>query len=686
MGSESEKYINREISWLSFNDRVLQEAEDQSVPLLERLKFLGIYSSNLDEFFSVRVGSLLRMLDAKVKAKSYLGTSPNKTLKSIYEIVMVQRDKFQKIFESVRSELESENIYIVDETGLNKHQASFLREYFRNEIRPRLVPIMLNPLEEFPYLKNQVIYLAIYLWKKNKPPEFALIELSGDLMPRFIVLPKSGDKKYVIMLDDAIRFGLKEIFAIFHFDELSAYTIKLTRDAELDIFDDITKSFFEKISKSLKQREKGQPVRFVYDQAIPDDLLDYILTKTNLCDFDNLIPGGRYHNARDFIKFPDIGNKHLLYEKYKPIPHPDIKLNKSILEVIRKKDILLHFPYQSFDYIIDLLREAAIDPQVTSIKMTLYRVARKSNVINALINASKNGKKVTVNMELQARFDEEANISWTQQLEENNIRIIDGVPGLKVHSKLCLITREEEKGTTRYAMIGTGNLNETTAKIYSDHMLLTSNKRLTNEVFNVFGFLENNYSTFSYKHLLVSPLYLRKRLRKLIKKEISNAKAGKKAYINAKMNSLVDREMIDLLYTASQCGVKINMIVRSICSLVPGIKNLSDNITVISILDKYLEHSRIFIFCNDGSEKIYISSADMMVRNLDNRVEVAAPVYDENIRQEIKSFFDIQFKDVKKARIINAELNNPYRPGRDKPGIRAQEDLYDYILHRKLSS
>jgi polyphosphate kinase len=684
MSDQLNKYINREISWLSFNDRVLQEAQDPSVPLLERLKFLGIYSSNLDEFFSVRVGTLKRMLDLDIKKKSVLDGPPQKTLNRIYRIVLTQSERFQKAYDRIKTELENENIYFVDEKQLDKQQEIYLHDYFRNEVRPRLVPIMINSLNTFPYIKNQVIYLAIYLkynnpWKKT---EYALIEIPADVLPRFVVLPRNQDKNIVIMLDDVIRHGLKEIFAIRNVDQISAYTIKLTRDAELDIDDDVTKSFFEKISKSIKQREKGQPVRFVYDREMPPDLLKFILKQIALKNNGNLIPGGRYHNARDFINFPVMGKEHLQYERRLPVYHQYIKINKSMFETIRKKDILLHYPYQSFYYFIDLLREAAIDPKVVSIKITLYRVAKKSNIINALVNASRNGKKVTVNMELQARFDEEANILWTKKLEEDNIRIIDGVPGLKVHCKLCLITRKEGDENIHYAAIGTGNFNETTAQGYSDHALLTSDKRLTNEVHRIFKFLENNYMTYNYKHLLVAPFHMRNKFHRLIRNEISNARSGKDAYILAKMNSLVDRNMIDQLYKAGREGVKIKMIVRGICSLVPGVRGLSENIEVISILDRYLEHSRIFIFCNGGNEDVFISSADWMVRNLDNRVEVAAPIYDEENKQELKRFFEIQFMDVRKARIINKRHENIYHQERDSMDYRAQTDLYSFLSQK----
>lgn len=678
------KYINRELSWLSFNDRVLQEAADPTVPLLDRLKFLGIYSSNLDEFFSVRVGTLRRMHDAGFRAKTLLGGTPKKILKEIHEIVIFQRDKFEQIYENLKNELERENIFFVDEKQLNPEQQAFVKSYFQTDVRPRLVPIMLDTLDSFPYLKNQVIYLAVYLERirRKREVKYALIEIPADVLPRFLVLPEYRKKNYIIILDDIIRMSLQEIFAIFDFENITAYTIKLTRDAELDIDDVITKSFFEKVSKSVKERQKGQPVRFVYDQEIPADLLEFILHKNNLKNFEQLIPGGRYHNARDFIKFPRVKGRTKCLETKKELPlsHELIVHHKSIFNAIREQDILLHYPYHSFHHIIDLLREAAIDPQVTSIKMTMYRLAEKSNVINTLINASRNGKKVVAVMELQARFDEEANIFWTKKLEEEeNVRIIGGVPGLKVHAKICLITRIENDNQKQYACIGTGNFNETTAKIYSDHTLLTSNKQLTREVNKVFKFLENNYKTYNYKHLLVSPFYMRTRLRNLITNEINNASKGKEAYILLKLNSLVDREMIDRLYKASQAGVKIRMIVRGICSLLPGIEGVSENIEVISILDKYLEHSRIFIFCNDGADTTYISSADWMVRNLDNRIEVAAPINDEKIKDEIKKFLELQFRDNKKARVISERQDNNYKGDPQNGEYRAQVDIYNLI-------
>ncbi|MBD3223331.1 MAG: polyphosphate kinase 1, partial [Caldithrix sp.] len=630
----------------------------------------------------VRVGSLKRMVQAGVKARSAIGGSPNKILEEIHSIVLKQRKDFDATFEQVVDELENEGIYIINENNLDTEQSEFVDDYFEMEVRPRLVPIMIDSLPEFPYLKNQIIYLAIRLSKKFEPEDkkFALIEIPVDVLPRFIVLPQKDENIYIIMLDDVIRCGLKDIFNIFDYDQIDAYTIKLTRDAEIDIKDDVTKSFFEKISKSIKQRQTGQPVRFVYDAHMPKDLLDLILERNHLQSFENIIPGGRYHNARDFINFPTVGRKSLRYEDVEPIETTEIERHVSILEAIRQQDILLHFPYQSFRYITDLLREAAIDPEVTSIQMTLYRVAKNSNVINTLINAVKNGKTVKVVMELQARFDEEANIYWTQQLREVGAHVIDGVPGLKVHAKLCLITRKTgEHQVTYVASIGTGNYNESTAKLYSDHNLLTADQRITREVKRVFDFFETNYKVGTYNHLVVAPFYMRQKFYKLINNEIKNAQSGEKAYIQIKINSLVDRSMINKLYQASQKGVKIKIIARSICSLVPGIPGISDNIEAISIVDKYLEHSRIFIFANKGRPLYFISSADWMIRNLDNRVEVATPIYSPKIKKQLKAFFNFQLKDNIKARSLRDQRKNAMIKPDGKPRVRAQFDFHRYL-------
>jgi polyphosphate kinase len=674
-------YINREISWLSFNARVLQEAADPRVPLLERVKFLGIFSNNLDEFFRVRVGTLQRMVHAGIKAKAAIGGSPKKILRAIHDVVIKHRKNFDEVFRNIMNELESHGILMINEHELNAQQKTYVEEYFNNEVRPRLVPIMLDELPEFPYLRNQVIYLAIHLFNKRNPDEkkYSLIEIPVDVLPRFVVLPSRGKKTYIIMLDDIIRSGLKSIFEMFEFDSHKAYTIKLTRDAEIDIDDDVTQSFFQKISESIKQRQTGEPVRFVYDRRMPKDLLKFILEKNDLTGFENVIGGGRYHNARDFIGFPKVGPRTFRYKNEEAHWHPQITKHKSIFNAIKEKDILLQYPYQSFHHFIDFLREAAIDTKVTSIRVTLYRVARKSNVVNTLINAIKNGKKVTVVMELQARFDEEANIYWTQLLRDAGAHVIDGVPGLKVHAKLCLITRHEEGKKVRYASIGTGNFNESTATIYSDHSFFTVESKITREVKKVFDFFNNNYKVTTYKHLLVAPWYMRKKLIRLIRNESKNAAQGKPAYIHIKLNSLVDRDMISELYKASQEGVNIRIIARSICSLVPGVEGVSDNIEAISIVDKYLEHSRILIFCNDDNPLYYISSADWMIRNLDNRVEVAAPIYDPDIQKELRTFFDIQWADNTKARILDKEGSNKLRRTNERKKCRAQVDIYKVL-------
>jgi len=679
--AKTKDYINREISWLSFNERVLQEAMDPSVPLLERLKFLGIFSSNLDEFFSVRVGTLQRMLDAGVKSRAMVSGSPKKVMNEVHDIVIGLRDKFDTAFRQITSELENYNVYIVDETELSDEQQAFLKTYFDEKLRHRLVPIMIKDLPEFPYLRNQAIYLAVsmYRYSESQHVNYALIEVPADVLPRFIVLPDSDKGTCVIMLDDVIRFRLEGIFSTFDYGSIKAYTIKLTRDAELDFEDDVTKSFFEKVSESLKARERGEPVRFVYDQEMPGDLLEFILGKLHLVGFDNIVSGGRYHNARDFMNFPAVGPETLVYKKDKPLLHRDLIRHKSMFNAIKERDILLHYPYQSFGHYIDLLREAAIDPNVVSIKTTLYRVARSSNVGNALINAVKNGKEVTVVIELQARFDEERNMYWTRKLEEAGAKIIDGVPNLKVHSKLCHITRLEGGELVHYSCIGTGNFNEDTAKVYCDHTLMTANKDLTNEVERIFNFFNCNYKRFVYKHLLVSPMHMRRKLLAMIDKERKNAMAGRPAYIYAKMNSLVDSQLIRKLYDAGMEGVKIKLIIRGICSLVPGVKGLSENIEVISIVDKYLEHSRILIFCNGGNEKYYISSADWMVRNLDRRIEVAAPIYDHDLQQELKEYMELQFRDNMKARVINEPQDNKYRKRAGNELCRAQVDIYRFL-------
>ena len=677
--------INRELSWLAFNDRVLQEAEDKTVPLIERLKFLGIYSNNRDEFFRVRVATLKRVVKHQKKAEELMGENPVRLLEKIKQAVIAQQDKFEHIYQVIIRELNKQNISIINEKQLSPAQGNFVKEYFREKVKGSLFPIMLDSPSPFPYLKDRLGYLIIKLGRKDssKKNKYAIIEVPTDTISRFVVLPKEKDKNYILLLDDVIRYCLDDIFQNFDHDYIESYNIKLTRDAEINIDTDLSKSFVEKISKGLKARKTGQPVRLVYDSEIAPDMLDFIMKKIKLGKDDNPIPGGRYHNFKDFISFPNIGHPDLSYKKNIPLKHPDLKDQSSIIKVIKKKDVLLTYPYQSFDHIIDLLREASIDPKVQSIRITLYRVAKNSNIVKALINALKNGKQVTAVIELQARFDEEANIYWSGKLQEEGAKVIYGVPGLKVHSKLFLITRKESGKINHYAHIGTGNFNGDTSKVYTDQTLLTSNKIITEEIEKVFDFYLDNFKGGIYKHLLVSPFFMRKRLVQLINKEIQNAKANKPASIILKLNNLVDDEMIRKLYEASAEGVKIKLIVRGICSLVAGVSGLSENIEAISIVDKYLEHSRVFIFHNNGDEKYFISSADWMTRNLDHRSEVAVPIYDKEIQQQLKKIINILWSDNTKVRILGSTQNNSYRKSNSKVKIRAQEEIYTLLKPKK---
>jgi len=677
--------INRDIRWLSFNARVLQEAEDPTVPLLERIRFLGIYSNNRDEFFKVRVATIRRMARLGKKAKEILGTDPAELLDKIQKVVIRQQEKSETIYQQLLKEFERENIFIVNEKQLNAEEGNFVREYFHDHVYPFLVPIMIDTAPGFPYLKDKSIYLAIKLSRKNKDKKskYALIEIPTDVVSRFLVLPAEENKKKIILLDDILRYCLNDVFSIFDYDDIQAFTIKMTRDAELDIDNDISKSWMEKISKGVKERKKGDPVRLAYDQTIPEDLLSFILKKIKLHKQESLIPGGRYHNFKDFINFPNVGRAALRYHIPHTLDHPDLKGKVSLFKVIQEKDILLAFPYQSFHHINDLLREASIDPKVQSIRITMYRAAKSSGIINALINAVKNGKQVTAVVELRARFDEEANIYFANKLEEAGAKVIFGVPGLKVHSKLFVIARKENGKIVNYAHVGTGNFNEQTAKIYCDHSLLTADKRITDEVVKLFNFYQDNFKTGTYKHLLVAPFNMRDKFIHLIQKEIKNARAGKPAYMILKMNSLVDNEMIKKLYKASEEGVKIRLIVRGTCSIVPCIKGISENIEVVSIVDKFLEHSRIFIFANGGDEKYFISSGDWMYRNLDARSEVAVPLYDKAIQQQLREYVAIQMKDNTKARALNKSQDNTYVPPQNGKSHRAQDDIYKWLLSER---
>ena len=689
-------YVNRELSWLKFNARVLQEAADEKVPLLERLRFAGIFSNNLDEFFKVRYATVKRVAMNESSDKE-LGVHAKELLEEITKEVIQLQDESLSIINTITEELEKEQIFIVNEKTLLPEHEAFVNTYFYDKVRPALFTIILNDLEKFPQLKDDVAYLAVKMTLKEDEKasgvqkffsskaykekiQYALIELPTTLN-RFIELPQIGDKHYIIMLDDVIRFCLHLIFSIFNYESLSANMIKITRDAELDIDDDLSKSFVEKISTSVEDRRKGAPVRFVYDKTIDKDTLHFLIEKMGIVNTDSVIPGGRYHNRRDYMSFPSLGRTDLTYAPIHPLPVKGLTSEESLLKKIAEKDYLQFTPYHTFSNIIWFLREAALDPKVKSVKITIYRLAKNSQVVNSLINAVKNGKKVTVQIELQARFDEESNIRYAEQLKAEGVKLIFGVRGLKVHSKICVIEREEGKGIKRYGFISTGNFNESTAKVYTDYTLFTANQDILKEVNKVFNFFETNYNIQKYKHLIVSPHYTKKILKQLIEEEIKNAKAGKEAYIKLKMNNITSYKMIDKLYEASRAGVKIQMIVRGICCLVPGIEGMSENIEVISIVDKFLEHPRLFIFGNNGNAKVYISSADWMTRNISFRVEVGCPIYDEAIKQELIDTFEISWADNVKARVIDQVQDNHYRP-HTLPAQRSQVALYEYYQQK----
>lgn len=684
---KKEKIINREISWLSFNERVLQEAQDVTVPLIERIRFLGIFSNNLDEFFKVRVATIKRMIDVQVGSKRVEGEKPRKIMNKIQKKVINLQNKFEYTYHQILGELEKNNIFIINEVDLNPEQAIYVKQYFQDNVFPFLSPIMLSNVEDFPYLKDKSIYLAVKLIRNEDPgnPGYAIIEVPTDDLPRFIELPSDHERKFIILLEDVIRYALDDVFAIFRYDIFESWIIKLTRDAELDMDNDLSKSFLELISTGVSGRKTGQPVRFVFDNSIARDLLEYILTKLGIDEDDNIIPGGRYHNFKDFMQFPNVAGDGFEYQRELPLGHKLIRYHMSIIDAIKKKDFMLHVPYHDFQILIKLLQEASIDPQVSEISLTVYRVARNSKVMNALINAARNGKRVNVVIELQARFDEEANIYWSRKLEEVGVNVYFGISGLKVHAKLLCISRKESKKTVNYACIGTGNFHEGNARVYSDLFLFTAHKGLTNEVKRMFEFFDNTYKNYYFRHLVASPLQTRKKMYRLIDNEIVNARSGKEAYIILKINSLVDKEIIYKLYQANNAGVKQKLIVRGICSLIPGVPGMSENIEAISIVDKYLEHSRIIIFCNGGDELFFISSADWMPRNLDRRIEITCPIYDRDIQDEIREMINLQLKDNVKARIINTAQDNPYVKPDSQPPLRSQAELYKFY-HSKLKS
>lgn len=685
----SKRTIARDISWLSFNARVLQEAKDPNNYIYDRLRFIGIFSNNLDEFFRVRVATLSRMVRLGKAARVHLEQNPGNILNKIQQIVMHQQTVFDETFAEIIHELAKKNINIKTERQLNKEQKEFVTNYFNDRVRTQIIPLMLESIPEMPFIRDKSIYLACVLGNTNNPmlQRYAMIEIPTKVLPRFIPLPSEKDVHDIILIEDIIRYNLPNLFAPFGFNRFLGYIIKVTRDAELDIDNDENTDVIEELEKSLKNRKKGRATRFVFDRNIDANLLNYLTKRLNLSKKDNLIPGGRIHNFKDFMDFPSHVFDDMM-SRPKPFVHPYLHQPCRIMDEIEKRDIMLNFPYHSFDPIIDLLREAAIDPFVQSIKITCYRLAKDSKIINALINAVRNGKQVTAVLELRARFDEENNLYWREKLEEEGVKVLLGIPNMKVHAKICVIKKREFKKTKQYGFISTGNFNESTAKIYGDTCLLTTNRSFMADINKVFDFLESPTPGFELlkkiKTLPVSPINMRTTFSDLIDNEIKAAKKKLPAAMTIKLNSLVDDHLIGKVYEAAKAGVDIKLICRSNCCLYTDQKAFKKPIHAISIVDGYLEHSRIFIFHNGGDEKVYISSADWMVRNIDHRIEIACPILDADIKQELIDMVNIQLAGNVKARILDNDQKNDYVQREEgAPIVRAQEKTYEYLYNKR---
>ncbi|MGL6195845.1 MAG: polyphosphate kinase 1 [Thermoguttaceae bacterium] len=696
------KYLNRDLSWLKFNERVLAEAKDRTTPLIERLVFLGIFSNNLDEFFRVRVGVLQRITKFQKDRNLDLeigDEDPQQLLKAIRSEVACLQQEFDKTFEQLKVKLAHENILFVDEKQLTPQQGEAVRQYFREHVRPRLLPIMLDQVKNADSLQDEAIYFLIRLCKRDAEnnqitrEDFALMEIpTRGKLSRFFVIPsqQGEQKRYVMFLDDVIRYCLYDIFAFLGYTDFEAYTIKFTRDAELDIENDLAKSFLEIMQEGVKHRKQGRMVRFIYDANLPRNAKKLLLKIFDIKQKSDLRKGGKYHNFKDFMSFPrDWGNPDLVYKPMTPLePVWRTHLNGKtvpILDRIRHDDVIIHYPYMSFQNVIDLLREVSIDPQVKSIKMTIYRAAKHSKVINALINAARNGKEVTVYVEIQARFDEAANINWVLQLqEEEGITVLPTLPGYKVHCKIIDIARKEGNQTVHYAAIGTGNPNEITSRIYADEHFLTADPSITADVKKVFNFLEaRKFNAPECETLIVSPFTTRSHFMKLLDREIRNADAGLPAWAFIKLNNLSDKKFVNKLYEASQKGVKIRMIIRGICTLIPGVPNMSENIEVVRLVDRFLEHSRIMIFCNNDDNQYFLGSADWMERNLDNRIEVVTPIFSKHIQENLRHMLEIQFTDnVKATKILPEDADVPKKRRTGKK-IRAQLEFYEYLQRQQ---
>ncbi|WP_099609614.1 polyphosphate kinase 1 [Vibrio coralliilyticus] len=678
--SAEKLYIEKELSWLSFNERVLQEAADKTVPLIERIRFLGIFSNNLDEFYKVRFADVKRRIlinqerGGNDNSKHLLTKMQTKALKL--------NERFDELYAELIRDMARRRIFLVNETQLNESQEKWVKKYFRNQVLPHITPLLMrDDIDVLQFLKDEYAYIAVEL-RKEEQNQYALIEIPTDHLPRFVMVPEQKGKrrKTIILLDNIIRYCLDELFSgFFDYDELNGYAMKMTRDAEYDLSHEVEHSLLEQMSEGVSQRLTAMPVRFVYERDMPEEMLEFLCHKLQISNYDSLIPGGRYHNFKDFIGFPNVGREYLENKPLPPMKCADFDGYANKFDAIKNQDILLYYPYHSFEHISELVRQASFDPKVLSVKINIYRVAKDSRLMNSLIDAVHNGKQVTVVVELQARFDEEANIEWSKVLTEAGVQVIFGAPGLKIHSKLLLISRRENDEIIRYAHIGTGNFHEKTARIYTDFSLLTADPEITNEVRNVFGYIENPYRPVRFEHLIVSPRNSRKQLYRLIDGEIANAKVGKKAAITLKVNNLVDKGLVNKLYGASASGVEIKMIIRGMCSLVPGVEGVSENIKIISIVDRFLEHPRVIITHNDGDPQVYISSADWMTRNIDYRIEVAAPVRDQRLKQRIIDIINIHFTDTVKARWIDKEMSNTYVPRGNRKKVRSQIAIYDYL-------
>ncbi len=666
----------KELSWLSFNARVLQEAEDPSVPLIERVRFMGIFSNNLDEFYRVRYADVRRLA---VFSKGREKAVWEKLLDDIRDASGDLQARFDAVYRNCLNELRRNSIYLVDERQLDQQQREFVKRYFYSRVLPELAPLMIADTIITAQLEDGWIYLAVRLQLQGGSTRYAIVNIPTDRLERFVVIPSPAgqpQRQVIMVLDNIIRACLPAVFrGTFDIQSAEAYTIKVTRDAELEMGEGITQSVVDAVSSSLRKRKQGDPVRLVYDRRMPADLLDTLVKRLRLGSYDNVLPGARYHNSKDFMDFPNLGPKTLENKPFSQLPVSRIERCANILDAIAERDILLNYPYHSFRYVEQMISTAAIDPAVRSISITLYRVAKNSHIGRSLVCAAANGKEVTAIVELRARFDEAANLSWAQRLAEAGVQVIFGIPGLKVHSKLIMVSRQEGSTLRRYVHIGTGNFNEKTARIYTDISLFTANQEVAEDVANVFDFIRHTYRRHKFRHLAVSPLTNRSLFLRLIHTELLNARAGRPASIFLKCNNLVDEQIIARLYEASEAGVKVRAIVRGMCSLMAGVEGQSSNIEVISIVDRFLEHSRIYIFHNDGEPRYLMSSADLMTRNLDHRVEVTAPVYDPVAQQRLQRLMDTQWADNVKARILSGPQENEYRPRGTRKRFRSQEVL-----------